>query len=86
MNETLGALAEKKWPSEFKEDEVDMAIGLMHVAAGWFNQIKVGQLVEVNRANQWLRAHLVDDGLGKSKASVILENDETLSSVKVDVK
>ncbi len=45
---------------------------------GWNSPIRTGQNVQVEINNQWVDAIVVDDGLGKKRISVILEDDNTL--------
>jgi hypothetical protein len=47
--------------------------------------MKTGQPVQVEINNQWCDAIIVDDGIGKKRVSVILEDDETMSVMKIPV-
>lgn len=51
----------------------------MALVGGWNSPITSGQNVQVEINNQWVQAIVVDDGLGKNRVSVILEDDDSLS-------
>ena len=51
---------------------------MLALVGGWTSPIKCGQPVQVEINNQWVDAIVVDDGLGKKKVSVILEDDDNL--------
>ena len=39
--------------------------------------------MQININNNWTNAIVVDEGLGKEKMSIILEDDDTLQIIKV---
>jgi hypothetical protein len=49
------------------------------VIGGWTPPIKIGQPAQVEINNIWVNATIVDDGLGKKKVSVLLEDDDSLT-------
>lgn len=55
------------------------------MVGGWAQPLRTGQQVQVEINNQWVSATLIDDGLGKKKVSVILDDDDTLTLQKVHV-
>lgn len=57
--------------------------GILALVGGWNTQIRTGQHVQIDINNQWVDGIVVDDGLGKKRISVILEDDDNLHVQKV---
>lgn len=66
--------------------EKQIVIGILALLGGWNAPMKIGQNVQVEINNQWVDAVIVDDGLGKKKISVILDDDDTLQVQKVAIE
>lgn len=56
-----------------------MMFGLLSVIGGWSPPMRTGQPVQVQINNQWVNATIVDDGLGKKRLSVIIDDDDSLT-------
>jgi hypothetical protein len=77
INQVIDELAEKKW-NELSETFKQVVFGTLAVVAGWTPPIRTGQPVQVEINNIWVDATIVDDGLGKKRISVLLDDDDTL--------
>jgi hypothetical protein len=77
INQVIEQLAEKKW-SELTEVYQQVVFGTLSVVGGWTPPIRTGQPVQVEINNIWVDATIVDDGLGKKRISVLLDDDDTL--------
>jgi hypothetical protein len=64
--------------------EKKYTIGLLTVIGGWCPSLRTGQLIQVNIGNTWCFATVVDEGTGKDKMSVILEEDDNLQIIKIN--
>ncbi|CDW79829.1 hect domain and rcc1-like domain-containing protein [Stylonychia lemnae] len=84
FNKSLKALQDKNW-KDIETIDKQIIVGIMALIGGWNPPIKQGQSVQVEINNQWVDAIVVDDGLGKKRASVILEDDDTLAVQKIPV-
>ena len=71
-------LTQDPWDTHFTDLKKQSVIGLLSVIGGWQPSLRTGQIVQVNINNNWSNAIVVDEGLGKEKMSVILEDDDTL--------
>jgi hypothetical protein len=71
-------IASKKW-SEFSQRDRQIVFGLLAVVGGWTSPMRTGQKVQVEISNQWVNATVIDDGLGKKRLSVILDDDDSLT-------
>ena len=62
-----------------------MILGLFAVIGGWYGATRVtaGSQVQVQINGCWNQATVVDEGVGKRRVSVILNDDVSLSLVKV---
>jgi len=78
VNGTIDKLASQNW-KEFSQVDKQVAYGVLAVVGGWTSPITTGQKVQVEINNQWVDATIVDDGLGKKRVSVILDDDDTLT-------
>jgi len=77
INQVIEQLAEKKW-SELTEVYKQVVFGTLAVVGGWTPPIRTGQPVQVEINNIWVDATIVDDGLGKKRISVLLDDDDSL--------
>ncbi len=61
-------------------------LGLFAVIGGWygFTRIIPGTKVQVQISNRWINASIIEDGQGKGKVSVILDDDFQLKLERVD--
>eukprot|EP00347_Sterkiella_histriomuscorum_P020695 403336831 len=82
LNNVLLQLCENTW-KEFGTQEKQLAYGILSVIGGWYAPYRTGQNIQIEINNQWVDAIVVDDGLGKKRISVILEDDETLQLQKI---
>ena len=82
----LEELTQKSWETDFDDGKQKYMLGLLTVIGGWQPSLKTGQLIQVKINNNWTNATVVDEGLGKEKMSVILEEDDTLQIVKVNAE
>lgn len=78
VNGTIDKLASQNWKESSQVDK-QVAYGVLAVVGGWTSPITTGQKVQVEINNQWVDATIVDDGLGKKRVSVILDDDDTLT-------
>ena len=82
VNGTIDKLASQNWKESSQVDK-QVAYGVLAVVGGWTSPITTGQKVQVEINNQWVDATIVDDGLGKKRVSVILDDDDTLTLQKI---
>ena len=84
MNQTLQVLKTQRW-SSLEENDKQIILGLFAVLGGWygFNRIGAGSRVRVQINGCWSMATVVDEGVGKRRVTVILDEDPALSLVKV---
>ena len=84
LNQMLQELTAKSWEADFDESQKKYMIGLLTVIGGWQPSLRTGQLVQVNINNNWSNATVVDEGLGKERMSVVLEDDDNLQVIRVN--
>ena len=84
INEMMQKMTTKSWTEDFDETEKKYTIGLLTVIGGWCPSLRTGQLIQVNIGSSWCYATVVDEGIGKDKMSVILEEDDNLTIVKIN--
>ena len=84
INESLHLLKTKKW-ADIKLQDKQIVLGLFSVIGGWygFNRIAPGSKVLAHINNCWSEATVIDEGNAKRKVSVLLDEDQTLTVVKV---
>ena len=85
INDSLQVLKSQKW-SELIDSDKNLILGLFGVIGDWqgFSRIIAGSSVNVEVSKgQWSAATVVDDGVGKRKVSVILDEDANLQVMKV---
>ncbi len=78
INSSIEILATRKW-SELTNTSKQIIYGLLAVIGGWNPPMRTGQPVQVQINNQWVDAVIVDDGHGKKRISVILDDDDSLT-------
>ena len=77
INQVIEQLASKRW-NELSEVYKQVVFGTLAVVGGWTPPIRTGQSVQVEINNIWVDATIVDDGLGKKRISVLLDDDDSL--------
>lgn len=85
INDSLQMLKTKQW-NEVSLADKHVILGLFAVVGGWqgFSRAVVGSAVQVETSNgYWSAATVIDDGVGKGKVQVILDEDTDLQLVKV---
>lgn len=84
INESLQILKTKKW-KEVPRDDKHIVLGLFSVIGGWygFGRLSAGSQVLVQSNGCWNEATIIDDGAGKRRVSVILDDDASLQLVRV---
>ena len=78
-------ISTKKW-TELSEVYQQVVFGILAVVAGWTPPIKTGQPVQVEINNIWVDGTTVDDGLGKKRISVLLDDDDSLQIQKIPIE
>lgn len=66
-------------------DDKLIILGLFTVIGGWygFTRVTAGARVQAQINGCWNEATVIDEGVGKRRVSVILNDDASLSLVKV---
>lgn len=84
INHSLELLKTQKW-QDIKIDDKHTILGLFTVIGGWygFTRVTAGSQVLAQINGCWNEATVVDEGVGKRRVSVILNEDSSLSLVKV---
>jgi len=84
INESLQILKTKRW-KEVPQDDKHLVLGLFSVIGGWygFSRLSAGSQVLVQSNGCWNEATVIDDGAGKRRVSVILDEDASLQLVRV---
>ena len=80
LNDILELLKNAKW-DDVSDTDKSVVLGLFAVLGGWqgFSRICSGSQVSVETSNGvWNSATVIDDGVGKNKVSVILDDDVEL--------
>lgn len=84
INHSLRLLKTTRWKDAKKEDK-QILLGLFAVIGGWygFTRVDAGSQVRVQINGCWHEATVIDEGVGKRRISVILNEDASLALVKV---
>jgi len=84
INHSLQLLKTTRW-SDAKKDDKQIVLGLFAVIGGWYGFARVdpGSKVRVQINGCWNEATVIDEGVGKRRVSVVLNDDTSLTLVKV---
>lgn len=84
VDTALRILKTQRW-REVKAVDRSVVLGLFAVIGGWygFTRIGTGAQVQVQVNGCWSTATVIDEGVGRKQTTVILNDDATLSLVKV---
>lgn len=84
ISHSLQILKTQRW-RDVKADDKEIILGLFIVIGGWygFTRVTAGSQVQVQINGCWNEATVIDEGVGKRRVSVILNEDASLALVKV---